>query len=241
MADRQTVEGLKRVAYKRWFDLAILILAHLALLPVWIVLWTMIPLVIWLGDRGPVFYRQKRVGKGGRIFTMLKFRSMVTGADRDGPAWTTEGDPRVTRVGKLIRRTALDELPELLSILKGDMSFVGPRALAVEEHKELEERIPGFAQRLQVLPGLTGLAQIYDYSDTASDKLSYDQEYIRRMGVWLDIRLMVISVFNTLFGRWDRRGGKPALSVEAKTPSEPDGMRKETPGRGPANPGDESG
>ena len=241
MADKQTAYDLKRVAYKRWFDLSILVFAHLALLPLWIILWTIIPLLVWLGDRGPVFYRQKRVGKDGHIFTLLKFRTMVMGADRDGPAWTTAGDPRITRIGKLLRRTALDELPELLSIFAGDMSFVGPRALEVEEHKGMEERIPGFAERLNCLPGLTGLAQIYDRDDTASDKFGYDQEYLRRMGIWLDIRLILISVSYTLFARWDRRGGKPVLPVETHTSSDLGGLRKETPEKGPANSRDESG
>ena len=199
----------KQPSHKRWFDLSILALAHLLLLPLWLLLWTLIPLLIWIADRGPVFYKQERVGKDGRVFTMRKFRTMVRDADRDGPAWTTEGDPRVTRIGKLLRRTALDELPELLSIWKGDMSLVGPRALDVEEQKGMEELIPGFAHRLQVLPGLTGLAQVYDRADDASDKFSYDLEYLERVGFWLDSKLLIISVWNTLTARWDRRGGKP--------------------------------
>jgi len=210
MAKNQS-RGPIKARYKLWFDLSVLALAHLLLLPLWVFLWIAIPLCIWLGDRGPIFYRQRRVGKGGRVFTVLKFRTMVPGADAQGPAWTMEGDPRVTRVGNLLRRTALDELPEVLNILKRDMSLVGPRALDVEEQKVLEEQVPGFAQRLCVLPGLTGLAQVYDRADNAQGKFRYDLEYLDRMGPWLDTRLVVVSALNTLVARWDRRSGKPPL------------------------------
>ena len=196
--------------YKRWFDLSILSLAHLLLFPMWLLLWTGIPLMIWLSDRGPVLYRQKRIGKGGKVFTILKFRTMVPDADNRGPAWSTVEDPRVTPIGRLLRRTALDELPELLSIWKGDMSLVGPRALDVKEQKEMEKLVPGFAKRQQVLPGLTGLAQLYDPADDAHDKFHYDLQYLQRMGPWLDTRLLVLSVLNSLTSKWDRRHGKPA-------------------------------
>jgi len=203
---------LPKDGYKRPFDLTVLVLAHLIppLTLIWILLWTLIPLAIWLDVRGSVFYRQKRAGKQGRPFTVLKFRTMVLDADRQGPAWTVDGDSRVTRVGRLLRRTALDELPEILSIWKGEMSLVGPRALDVEEEESLERQIPGFEGRLQVLPGLTGLAQVYDRTDNALDKFRYDQEYLRRMGPWLDLKLLALSLRNTLAVRWDQRSGKPA-------------------------------
>lgn len=203
---------MRRDAYKRWFDLGVLILAHLLLLPVLLVLWAVIPLIIWLQDRGPVFYRQRRVGKDGRVFTILKFRTMVPEADLRGPAWTVDKDPRVTPAGKLLRRTALDELPGLLSIWKGDMSLVGPRALNVEEHQLLEQQIAGFKDRLKVQPGLTGLAQIYDRTDDAHTKLCYDLQYIARMSPLLDLKLLLLSILYTLTGRWDRRSSK--LRVE---------------------------
>lgn len=230
--------------YKLWFDLTVLILAHLLLLPLWVLLWSVVPLLIWLGDRGPVFYRQERAGKGGRIFTILKFRTMVLDADRKGPAWTIEGDPRVTRVGKLLRRTALDELPGVLSIWKRDMSLVGPRALDVEEQRSFEHEISGFESRLQVLPGLTGLAQVYDRTDDAYDKFHYDLEYLGRMGPWLDTKLLILSVWNTLGGRWDQRSGKwaePAVNTPSADRIESTDIDKNTdsnqhqdepPGRG---------
>lgn len=221
-------DKLGRDSYKRWFDLIILGLAHALALPIWVLLWTFIPLLIWLGDRGPVFYKQKRVGRGGRVFTVLKFRTMVLDAERQGPAWTTAGDSRVTRVGRLLRRTALDELPEILNIWRGEMSLVGPRALDVEEEAALERQIPGFAARLQVLPGLTGLAQVYDPTDDALDKFRYDQEYLRRMGPWLDLKLLVISLRNTLVARWDRRSGKPTGSKGESATLKSDAPRPKT-------------
>lgn len=221
--DSKNDQTLSLAGYKFWFDISLLVLAHLLLLPLWILLWTVISLLIWLGDRGPIYYKQQRVGKDGRVFTIFKFRTMVSDADRTGPAWTTDGDPRVTRVGRLLRRTALDELPEILNIWKGDMSLVGPRALDVQEQQALEEQIQGFEQRLRVLPGLTGLAQVYDHTDDADSKFRYDLEYIERMGPWLDTRLLVRSVWNTLGARWDRRAGKPTAARTSRSLPEGDG------------------
>ena len=201
-----------QAGYKRWFDLSVLLIAHLALFPVWILLWTVIPLMIWLEDRRSVFYRQQRMGKDGVPFNVIKFRTMVVDAESQGPAWTTEDDPRITRVGRILRRTALDELPELISILSGQMSFVGPRALGVDEQNFFEDLIPGFDQRLKVRPGLTGLAQIYDKNDNPHEKYRYDMEYLRELSPFLDARLLLLSVRNTLVGRWDHRSGKINLA-----------------------------
>ena len=207
MADNQSHQS-PRDGYKAWFDVTVLIVAHLMLLPLWLLLWMIIPILIRLGDPGPVFYKQDRVGKGGRVFTVFKFRTMVLDAENKGAAWTVDQDPRVTRVGKLLRRTALDELPEVLNIWRGEMSLVGPRALDVAEQQTLETLIDGFAARLQTRPGLTGLAQIYDSRDDAHEKFRYDLEYLQRMSPWLDSKLLVLSVRNTLGVKWDRRSGK---------------------------------
>lgn len=193
--------------YKRPFDLTVLVASHVLLSP-FLLLYPMIALLVWLEDRGPIFFRQQRMGRDGRIFSILKFRTMVPDAHQFGPDWTLEFDARITRVGRVLRRTALDELPQLLSIWKGDMSFVGPRALAVSEQKRLEEQIPGFHQRLRVSTGLTGLAQIYNRDDDDHVKLGFDLEYIQRMSPFLDVKLLLLSVANTLRGRWDRRGKK---------------------------------
>ncbi len=200
-----------RARYKRRFDLTLLVLAHLLLFPLWILIWTVIPLVIWLEDRRPVFYRQQRMGKDGKPFDVIKFRTMVVDAENQGPAWTTDDDPRVTRVGRILRRTALDELPEIINIWRGDMSFVGPRALDLDEHRALEGLMAGFERRLQVQPGLTGLAQIYDKNDDPYEKYRYDMEYLQKLSPYLDARLILISVWNTVIARWDHRSGKVKL------------------------------
>lgn len=200
----------RRFVLKRLFDLAVLGLAHAFLLPVWLLLWTAIPALIWLNDRGPVFYRQERIGKDGKPFTIRKFRTMVPDADKTGPVWNVENDPRVTRIGRLLRRTALDELPQVLNIWKGEMSLVGPKPLAVAEFTYLCERIPGFSRRTGSVPGLTGLAQLYNREDEAERKLVLDLEYIERCSLWLDLKILVLSVLNTAMARWDNRQGKNA-------------------------------
>lgn len=197
---------------KRAFDLGVLIAAHVVLLPVWALLWTVIPAAIWIEDRGPVFYSQLRVGRGGKLFRVYKFRSMIPDAERrTGTVWAEKNDPRVTRVGKVLRLTALDELPQVISILKGDMSLVGPRAERPELHERFVASIPGFALRVLVRPGLTGMAQVYGHYDSLpEEKLKFDLEYIRTASLLTDVRLIVSSVFNSLLARWDRpRGGAP--------------------------------
>ncbi|MCH8281858.1 MAG: sugar transferase [Chloroflexi bacterium] len=209
--------------YKRPFDLTILVLAHVLLLPLWLPLWTCIPLLVWLEDGGPGFYRQRRAGRDGWVFTILKFRTMAPDGDVNGPTWTTRDDPRVTRAGKFLRRTALDELREVLSILKGDMSLVRPKVLYIKEQEWLEQQIPGFEQRLLVLPGLTGLAQVYVRTDNAPDKFRYDLAYLERMGPWLDVKLLILSALNTIMGRWDHRSGKLTMAAESyRTECRPD-------------------
>lgn len=213
---------MNHASYKRLFDLVVLVAAHILLLPIWVLLWTAIPLMIWLEDRSsPIFYRQQRMGKDGRPFNVIKFRTMVDDAENQGPAWTTDGDPRITRVGRILRRTALDELPEVISIWKGDMSFVGPRALDLNEHRSLEELIPGFEKRLQVRPGLTGLAQVYDKKDDPHEKYRYDMEYLQRVSLFLDIRLILHSVWNTLIAQWDHRSGKIDIDALKGSQSNP--------------------
>ena len=215
---------LREPLYKRPFDLAIMLGAHLVLAPLWLLLWTLIPLLIKLEDHGPVFYRQERMGKNRHIFTVLKFRTMVPGAAQLGPTFTVAADRRITRVGRLLRKVALDELPQTLAIWKGDMSLVGPRPLAVREQEHLEETIPGFAERLVVRPGLAGLAQLYNRSDEAGSKLHFDLRYVKEMSVWLDIKVLTMAVFNTLSARWDARGAKshqkdPGHPAHSPTPT----------------------
>ena len=189
-------------------DLAVLAVAHVLLFTVWLALWIVIPAMIVVDSGRPVFYRQPRVGQGGRVFNELKFRTMVKDADQIGPAWTSANDPRLTRFGRLLRATALDELPQVVNILKGDMSFVGPRALAYDEHRHLSERAPGFDDRLRVPAGLTGLAQIYGGRHDAEQKLRHDLRYASILSLWLDLKLLFLSVWITFKGTWERQGAK---------------------------------
>ena len=180
-------------------------------------LWLLIPLAIKIEDGGSIFFPQDRVGRGGRVFKALKFRSMRPNAEAlTGPVQATEHDPRVTRVGGLLRRTALDELPQLVNILRGDMSFVGPRPLRPGEVDvrgdgrmiRLDE-IPGYDERHGVRPGLTGLAQIYAPRDISrTSKFRLDRLYIARSGFWLDVRLILLSFWITARGSWEVRGRK---------------------------------
>ena len=121
---------------------------------------------------------------------------------------TAEDDPRLTRAGRILRKTALDELPQVINILKGEMSFVGPRALAEAEHEFFREHVPDFDKRLVQRPGLTGMAQVYANRDDAEEKLAYDIDYSKRMSLWIDIKLLFLSVWVTLRGRWESRGEK---------------------------------
>jgi lipopolysaccharide/colanic/teichoic acid biosynthesis glycosyltransferase len=180
-------------------------------------LWLIIAALIRLEDGGPLFFSQERVGQGGRTFRALKFRSMITDAEANvGPIQSGEDDPRVTRVGRVLRATAMDELPQLLNIFRGDMSFVGPRALRPGEIEvngagkmERLEEVPGFQERCSVPPGLTGVAQIYAPRDIVRrNKFRYDALYIRRRSFWLDVRLILLSFWITFRGTWETRGKK---------------------------------
>lgn len=176
-----------------------------------------IAVVIKLSDRGPVFYRQQRWGKNGSQFTLLKFRSMHVSPDESGGVKAAiVDDPRVTKVGKTLRAMGLDELPQLLNIWRGDMSFVGPRALAVGETVELDpghrvayEDIPTFTERLEVPPGLTGLATIYLPKDApVRQKLEYDLRYVRERSLALDLKLIALSFWISVRGKWETREAK---------------------------------
>ena len=183
--------------YKRPYDLAVIIAAGLALLPLWLLLWLMIPLTIRLGGRGPVFYTQERLGRDGRPFRIIKFRTMVRDAEEElGPVWALADDPRVTRLGALLRATRLDELPQVLNVLKGEMSLVGPRPERPELAARFEREIPGFSQRLRVLPGIAGLAHVYGDSFTEPrNRLRYDRLYLARMSPLLDTRIILLSLW----------------------------------------------
>ena len=179
--------------------------------------WPIIAAAIKIDSRGPVFYGQSRVGEAGRHFKVWKFRSMITDAEHGrGPLQADANDPRITRFGRLLRATAMDELPQLWNIFCGDMSVVGPRALRPEEI-EVDgggaavplDAVPGFAQRCTVPPGLTGIAQIYAPRDVSRrQKFRFDLLYIRRRSLLLDVRLILLSFWITVRGAWEAREKK---------------------------------
>ncbi len=198
---------------KRTLDVALSGIGLLAASPLMLV----IAGAIKAADGGPVFYGQLRVGRGGRRFRSWKFRSMIPDSDaRFGPRQAAAADARVTPVGRVLRATAMDELPQLWSIFRGDMSLVGPRALMPEEIEingagevVAIEKIPGYEERHRVVPGLTGLAQIYADRDVPRrQKFRYDALYIRRRSFRLDLRLILLSFWITFRGRWECRGTK---------------------------------
>jgi lipopolysaccharide/colanic/teichoic acid biosynthesis glycosyltransferase len=198
---------------KRLFDATLSGLGLLVSAPLWI----LIPLAIKLDDGGPVFFPQARVGLDGRVFQALKFRSMVPDAERRfGPAQAVAHDPRVTRVGRLLRATAMDELPQLWNIFAGDMSFVGPRPLMPGEVEARGDgtlvplqAIPGYRERHAVRPGLTGLTQVYaDRDIRRSSKFRLDRLYLKRASFWLDLKLIALSFWITGRGQWETRGRK---------------------------------
>ena len=197
---------------KRAFDMALSGIGLLISSPLWLIFGA----AIKLDDGGPIFYSQERVGFGGRPFEALKFRSMRTDAESGvGAVQAVEDDPRVTRIGRFMRKTAMDELPQLWNIFRGDMSFVGPRALRPGEVEASDgglvaiDRIPGYRARTAVRPGLTGIAQIYAPRDVPRrQKFRYDRLYVRRQSMWLDLRLILLSFWISFLGTWESRGRK---------------------------------
>jgi lipopolysaccharide/colanic/teichoic acid biosynthesis glycosyltransferase len=201
------------MSLKRLFDICLSSLGLVISAPLWFI----IALAVKAEDRGPIFYLQERVGKGGRVFRLLKFRSMIVDAEKQtGAVQAVADDPRVTKVGRLLRATAMDELPQLINIFKGDMSFVGPRALRPQEREVLGNpgvldisHIPGYGRRLTVTPGLTGLAQVYLPADAPRiRKFRYDLLYIQKQSFGLDLRLIFLSFLITFRGKWEYHGKK---------------------------------
>lgn len=181
-------------ASKRVFDLVIAFLG-IAMLTVLVPL---VALALRFDSPGPVIFRQPRVGRGGRTFELLKFRTMGLDAESDGPRWAEERDQRVTRVGRYLRRLHLDEVPQALNILRGDLSFIGPRPERPEFVARLEREIPFYRARLAVRPGITGWAQVnYPYAASVEDaltKLQYDLYYVKHQSPWLDLNILLQTI-----------------------------------------------
>lgn len=189
---RVPVRGSPRyLVIKRVFDFLLALVGFVILLIPMIV----IGVIVRLDSPGKVIFSQERLGKDGKPFVIYKFRSMTEDAEADGPRWAEENDPRCTKVGGILRGSRLDELPQLWNILKGDMSFVGPRPERAHFYDEFSKTIPNFRDRLVVQPGLTGLAQVNGgYNLAPAEKLEYDLEYIQKRGVLLDCRCLIKTV-----------------------------------------------
>lgn len=190
-------EGGKRTyeEMKRFFDIAFAIVIGTIIIP----FFPLIALSIKLSSPGPIFYKQKRVGQNGKIFEIIKFRTMKKDAEQGtGAVWAQENDPRITWLGKIMRKTRIDELPQVWNILRGEMSFVGPRAERPEFHQKLKEQIPFYEERYIIKPGLSGWAQInYHYGSSVNDaaqKLQYDLYYIKNRALILDLGIILKTV-----------------------------------------------
>lgn len=185
---------------KRVLDLTFVFLLSIIAIPVGLVA----AIAIKKESPGAIFYRQKRVGQYNKEFEVIKFRSMRSDAEKNGAQWASQNDARVTKVGNFIRKTRIDELPQLINVLQGDMSVIGPRPEREVFIKELEQKIPYYRFRHAVKPGVTGLAQVkYPYGASVEDavwKHKYDIYYIKHQSFWLDIKILMLTVKTVLFG-----------------------------------------
>lgn len=194
-----------KIVTKNAIDKVLVAIAAIIVLP----LFPVISLLIKLDSKGPVFYRQVRVGQGDRLISIYKFRSMRQDAESSsGAVWAQKGDTRITRVGWFLRKTRLDELPQLINVLKGEMSFVGPRPERPEFVEKLKEIIPYYSERHAVKPGITGWAQVkYSYGASVEDaveKLRYDLYYIKHLAIMLDFYIIMETIKVVLFGKGSR-------------------------------------
>ncbi len=204
-------EGFRRDPLRQFTKRAFDVMAALALLAVTLpfILVTFIAIACEDGPRGPYFYRQRRVGLDGKVFNVLKFRSMTVDAESDGrPRWATSGDARVTRVGRFIRKVRIDELPQVFNVLRGDMSFVGPRPERPEFVSQFGETVPYYDERHCAKPGITGWAQLcYPYGASEKDaieKLQYDLYYVKNHTLLFDLMILLQTVEVVVFGKGGR-------------------------------------
>ena len=207
-----TYENKSGSFLKRTFDIVFSLTILVILSPVLL----LVALLIKIEDGGPIFYKQKRCTKDGKVFDILKFRSMVVDAEKEGATPCTENDKRITKIGKWIRMLRVDEIPQFLNILKGDMSIVGPRPERVEHVEQYIKEVPEFAYRMRVKGGLTGYAQIYGkYNTSAYDKLRLDLMYIENQSFLLDLKLVMLTV-RTIFTPESTEGFSEEKSTQMK-------------------------
>jgi exopolysaccharide biosynthesis polyprenyl glycosylphosphotransferase len=186
---------------KRILDVAVSLLVLILGLPVWL----LVAIIIRLESPGPALYKQERVGKDGERFNMIKFRSMREDAEKAGPQWAHKKDPRVTRVGKWLRKLHIDEVPQMVNVLNGHMSLVGPRPERPMFVESLSKEIPLYTRRLKVRPGVTGWAQVkHQYDETIEDvrkKVQYDLYYIENMSLRMDMKILFSTASHMLLGK----------------------------------------
>ena len=183
--------------YQRVLDIVLSVIGLLIGIPLIVIF----GILIKVEDSGPITYKQERLGKGGKRFYIYKLRSMRTDAEKFGAQWAEKDDPRITKVGKFIRKTRIDEIPQLFNILKGDMSIIGPRPERPSFTEEFNQEIPGFIDRLAVKPGLTGWAQVNGgYEITPEEKLIEDIYYIKNRSILLDLKILFKTVKVVLTG-----------------------------------------
>lgn len=205
----QEVSGMASVKLPRWYliikrsmDIFVGAIGLILLSPLFLI----VAALIKIDSRGPVFFKQERVGKNGKLFRIHKFRTMVADAERKtGPVWALENDPRLTFVGRFLRNSKIDELPQLVNLVKGEMSMVGPRPERPFFVDQFVKTVPGYVRRLEVTPGLTGPAQLRNgYDRCAGDiikKLRFDVTYIKGMSLSKDLRLLAETFVSVLLGR----------------------------------------
>ena len=187
--------------YHRVLDIIIGIVGLVISIPILIIFGIMIK----KEDGGPIFYKQDRLGKDGKVIFIYKLRSMRVDAEKNGAVWAEKNDPRITKVGRFIRKTRIDEIPQFLNILKGEMSIIGPRPERPTLTMEFNEKIPGFINRLVVKPGLTGYAQVNGgYDISPEDKIKDDLYYIRNRSFFLDLGILLKTVKVVLTGEGAR-------------------------------------
>lgn len=196
----QPVSRSSYAPIKRVMDVVLVALT----LPVWLLVCGIVAIVVRLDSPGPILYRQERVGRDGRTFTLTKFRTMVADAEPDGPQFAAEGDPRITRVGRFLRKSRLDEFPQLWAVLLGQLSLIGPRPERPVFVEAYSREIPFYQSRHLVRPGVTGWAQVnYGYADDQAEtveKLTYDLFYIKHSSFWLDMQIIGKSIWTVLTG-----------------------------------------
>jgi exopolysaccharide biosynthesis polyprenyl glycosylphosphotransferase len=186
--------------FKRIVDVVLVLVTS----PVWIVVAAVLAVAVRLDSKGPIVYRQERVGRDGRQFTLYKFRTMVADAELHGPRFAARNDDRLTRTGRWLRRFRVDEVPQLWNVLKGDLSLVGPRPERPVFTDQFDRTIPFYSYRHLVRPGVTGWAQVnFGYADGEAqtvDKLTYDLYYVKHMSPWLDVQILGQSIWTVMSG-----------------------------------------